>query len=185
LKQTYFIGAGVLVALLAGLGGSLLRATLSSSATEAALSGEEVVEAHSMVGRLRPEFILADLAGAPRRVTEWDGQVLIINFWATWCPPCRKEMPMLIGLQEHYGRAGVQLVGIALDEPRSVQAYSKAMGINYPILIGDSGTIVSSYGNDLGALPYTVIIGRDSKIALVKLGELSREETEKAIRALL
>jgi len=59
------------------------------------------------------------------------------------------------------------------------------MGISYPILIGDSGTIVNSYGNNLGALPYTVIIGRDSKIALVKLGELSREEIEKAIRALL
>ncbi len=92
---------------------------------------------------------------------------------------------MLIGLQEQYGRAGVQLAGIALDEPGSVQAYSESMGINYPILIGDSGAIISSYGNDLGALPYTVIIGRDSKIALVKLGELSREETEKAIRALL
>jgi thiol-disulfide isomerase/thioredoxin len=184
LKQIHFIGAGVLVALLAGLGGFLLRATLSSSATEVAFSREEL-EAHSMAGRLRPEFILADLAGAPRRVTEWDGKVLIINFWATWCSPCRKEIPMLVGLQEHYGRAGMQLIGVALDEPSSVQAYSKAMGINYPILIGDSGTLVNSYGNNLGALPYTVIIGRDSKIALVKLGELSREETEKAIRALL
>jgi thiol-disulfide isomerase/thioredoxin len=184
LKQTYFIGAGVLVALLAGLGGFLLRASLISSETEAGFTTERL-ETHSMVGRLRPEFILADLAGAPRRVTEWDGKVLIINFWATWCPPCRKEIPMLVGLQEHYGRAGMQLIGVALDEPSSVQAYSKAMGINYPILIGDSGTIVNSYGNNLGALPYTVIIGRDSKIALVKLGELSREETEKAIRALL
>ena len=184
MKQTYFIGAGVLVALLAGLGGFLLRASLISSETEAGFTTEQL-GAHSMVERLRPEFILADLAGALHRVIEWDGKVLIINFWATWCPPCRKEIPMLIGLQEHYGRAGMQLIGIALDEPSSVQAYSKAMGINYPILIGDSGTIVSSYGNDLGALPYTVIIGRDSKIALVKLGELSREETEKAIRALL
>ncbi|HYY16480.1 MAG TPA: TlpA disulfide reductase family protein, partial [Gammaproteobacteria bacterium] len=121
----------------------------------------------------------------PRRATEWDGKVVIINFWATWCPPCRKEIPMLIGLQEHYGRIGVQLIGIALDEPSSVQAYSKAMGINYPVLIGDSGTIINSYGNNLGALPYTVIIGRDSKIALVKLGELSREETEKVIHTLL
>jgi thiol-disulfide isomerase/thioredoxin len=184
LKPPYFIGAGVLVALLAGLGGFLLRASLISSETEAAFTTEQL-EAHSMVGRLRPEFILADLAGAPRRVTEWDGKVLIINFWATWCPPCRKEIPMLIGLQEHYGRAGMQLIGIALDEPSSVRAYSKAMGINYPILIGDSGTIVNSYGNNFGALPYTVIVGRDSKIALVKLGELSREEAEKAIRALL
>lgn len=141
--------------------------------------------ADGMIGRLRPEFTLADLEGVPRKVSEWDGKVLIINFWATWCPPCRKEIPAFIQLQKKYGRQGVQFVGIALDDPGNVQAFHKALGINYPVLIGDTGLIARSYGNHFGALPYTVIIGRDSKIALARLGELAQQEAEAVIRGMI
>lgn len=139
----------------------------------------------TVVGHLRPEFTLADLAGAPRKVSEWDGKVLIVNFWATWCPPCRKEIPAFIKLQRKYGDRGVQFVGIALDEPRAVQDFTQAMGINYPILIGDSGAMTQRYGNHLGVLPYTVIIDRSSQIVFVKLGELTPAQAEAAIHDLL
>jgi peroxiredoxin len=176
------MGMGVLVALLAGLSGFLLSLILTTG-QEGTAKPPKVGEA--LIGQVRPEFTLADLKGAPRKVSEWDGKVLIVNFWATWCPPCRKEIPSFIRLQGKYGDRGVQFVGIALDEPSSVQSFTQAMGINYPILIGDSGTITRHYGDHLGVLPYTVIIDRSRKIAFVRLGELSPEEAEAAIQGLI
>ncbi len=139
------------------------------------------------IGQRRPDFTLSDLRGNPRSVSEWDGKVLVINFWATWCPPCRREMPAFVELQEAYGARGLQFLGIAIDEREKVQNFADTYGVNYPILIGELDAIKVSkrYGNRFGALPYTVIVNREGKIVLVQRGELPRDLAEETIRPLL
>jgi len=171
---------------LAGTGGYLLRDALYEEPGQG--TPQVFTQAAALIqGQPRPAFVLPDLQGAPRDVKVWDGKVLVLNFWATWCPPCRDEIPGFIELQTNYGDRGLQIVGVAIDELRATTEYAMTMGINYPLLVGDSDAIevAKSYGNHIGALPYTVVIDRSGRIAFVKHGELSKEEAEKAIRALL
>lgn len=135
----------------------------------------------------RPEFQLTDLGGNLRNIKEWDGKVILLNFWATWCPPCKKEIPAFIELQDKYGSSGFQIIGVAIDQPELVEAYSDSMGVNYPILVGeDEGIdITTQYGNRLNLLPYTVIIDRNSMIRFIKKGEVTKDEIEELIIPLL
>ena len=141
----------------------------------------------SVVGSPRPEFALADTEGTPHNIKEWDGKVLVINFWATWCPPCRKEMPAFIELQEQYGAQGLQFVGVAIDEADKVADFMDTYGVNYPMLLGDLAAIDvgKQYGNRFGALPYTVIVDRQGKIAFTRRGELEKHDAEAEIKKLL
>lgn len=142
---------------------------------------------HASVEKLRPLFKLKDLEGKVRDVKEWDGNVLMINFWATWCPPCRKEMPAFIDLQEKYADKGFTIIGIALDEKQAVIDFTDPMGMNYPILLGDQEgmTLTTAYGNRLGVLPFTVIVDRKGKIIHRKRSELSFEQAEAMIKPLI
>jgi len=135
----------------------------------------------------RPDLRLPDLQGVVRNIGEWDGKVVVVNFWATWCPPCKREIPTFIKLQDIYGPRGVQFIGVAIDDDAAVRDYVKTMGINYPVLIGDSDAIDTSkrYGNHLGALPYTAIIDRAGKITYVQYGELTADVAEQTIKPLL
>jgi len=140
-----------------------------------------------IIGKLRPEFSLPDLEGKMRNIKEWDNKVLVINFWATWCPPCRKEMPAFIELQEQYGEQGLQFIGVAIDTPDAVTDFSDTYGINYPMMVGELEAIEigKKYGNRFGALPYTVITDRSGKIVFVQRGELLKETAENTIKPLL
>ncbi len=144
-------------------------------------------QARAMHNTYRPGFVLPDLEGRLRDVNEWNGRVLVVNFWATWCPPCRKEMPAFIELQERYGSQGLQFVGIALDEVDKVQDFVDTMGVDYPVLVGGDKAmqVAIDYGNGFGALPYTAIIDREGTIVAVYRGELEKEEAERVIKALL
>ena len=139
------------------------------------------------VSNVRPLFKLKDLEDKVRDIKEWDGQVLMINFWATWCPPCRREMPAFIELQEKYKDKGFTIIGIALDEKQAVLDFTDPMGMNYPILMAEQEGIVISkaYGNKLGVLPYTVIVDRKSNIVHRQRTELSYEQVEGMIKPLL
>lgn len=139
------------------------------------------------VSSIRPLFKLKDLEGKTRDVKEWDGQVLMINFWATWCPPCRKEIPAFIKLQEKYIDKGFKIIGIALDEKQAVIDFADPMGVNYPILMAEQEGIAltKAYGNRLGVLPFSVIIDRKGKIIHRHRTELSFEQVESMILPLL
>ncbi len=139
------------------------------------------------LGEPAPAFSLPDLTETPRHSREWRGKVTVVNFWATWCAPCRREIPLLIELQRRYGDQGLQLVGIAVnDEPDQVQAFSDSMGINYPVLVGEQTvTVNEQYGNQRGLLPFTAIVDRQGVLAFRKLGEVKAEQVEKIIRQLL
>lgn len=131
----------------------------------------------------RPAFTLPDTAGQARSVQEWDGKVLVINFWATWCPPCREEIPEFVALQRKYAMRGLQFVGIAIDEPEAVLPFMKAAGVNYPVLLGQLTGIDLSrkYGNRWGALPFTAVIDREGQIVSVNGGSITRREMEQNI----
>ena len=129
------------------------------------------------------EFTLPDLEGKLRRLSEWSGKVIVLNFWATWCPPCREEIPLFIDLQRKYAGRGLQVIGIAIDKKEDVAAYRAAMGINYPLLIGaeDALAIMARYGNSYGSLPYSVIISSHGEIIAHKQGAYTRPELEKLV----
>lgn len=126
----------------------------------------------------RPDFSLQDLEGEVRHINEWDGQYIVLNFWATWCPPCRKEIPEFIALQKKYGSAGLQFIGVAIDDTEAVSQFAMEMGINYPNLIAESEGIAlaNQYGNTYGALPFSVIINRKGQIIGRQVGLLSTQK---------
>lgn len=136
---------------------------------------------------LRPDFVLPDLEGKPHSIAEWDGKILLINFWATWCPPCRDEIPDFLEVRDAYKDKGFEIVGVAIDDADSVRDFVDVLEIDYPILHGkgDAQAISQRYGNRSGALPYSVLIDREGHIRFSGAGRLPRASLEKAIDSLL
>lgn len=138
------------------------------------------------VGKVPPDFTLKSSAGNNLRLSEFIGQVVLINFWATWCSPCRKELPLLNELHERYNRAGFVLIGINIDQDlNKARELANSLGIKFPILFDPENEVSKSYG--LSAMPTTIIIDRSGKTARVFLGyQPGYEKTyEAGIRALL
>ena len=134
-----------------------------------------------------PAFSLKDLDDTTRHSKEWDGKVRMINFWASWCPPCVREIPAFIKLQNDYKDKGLVIIGIALDKKQSVQDFTDPMDINYPILMAEQEGIAlaKAYGNKFGILPYTLIVDRKGRIIYTHRSELTYELAEKVIKPLL
>ena len=122
----------------------------------------------------RPDFTLAALDGGRRSINEWDGEVVVLNFWATWCSPCRREIPVFSALQDEFADAGIQFLGVAIDDPEPVRGFLAEVPMSYPTLYGMESAldVAAAYGNERGTLPYTVIIGRDGAILERFSGEL-------------
>jgi peroxiredoxin len=120
----------------------------------------------SLIGQPRPEFALPDLNNRLRNISEWDGRPLLINFWATWCAPCREEIPAFIAMREKFKVTGFEVVGIALDRAEFVTEFAHELAIPYPLLYGDQDAveILKRYGNGPGTLPYSVFISADGRI---------------------
>ncbi len=140
-------------------------------------------EIGKVIGTPRPEFAVADINGVIRNIKDWDGKVILLNFWATWCPPCLKEIPAFIALQNEYGERGLQIVGVAMDNEEAVRRFNDKLPMNYPVIAGDMETIelARRYGNTIGALPYTVIIDREGIIRATFAGELSKARALQAV----
>ena len=169
---------------------SLTACDKNSSSANAAIDSKQSTQttnAPAAVGSHRPEFSLPDMDGVTHQLSEWDGKVLVVNFWATWCPPCRKETPAFVELQDKYGDKGLQFIGVAIDEKDNVEDFADTYGVNYPMLLGDLEAINTSkaYGNRFGTLPYTVIVDRQGKISFIQRGELLKTTAEEKIKALL
>lgn len=130
---------------------------------------------------------LPDVGGKDQPMAQWKGKVLVVNFWATWCEPCREEMPRFMKLQEQYGGKGLQFVGIAIDQAYKVQQFTSDMHLNYPSLISGYGGIElsRSFGNALGALPFTLVVDRAGRIVQTKLGPMKDEQLQPIIDQLL
>ncbi|HWP94743.1 MAG TPA: TlpA disulfide reductase family protein [Gammaproteobacteria bacterium] len=133
------------------------------------------------------DFELKDLTGTSRSSREWAGKALLINFWATWCPPCRKEIPLLVEAQRKYEAAGLQVVGIAVDNIEAVRGFADEMGVNYPMLVGEQEAldVAASLGAELYGLPVSVLVDRQGNILAVRMGEIRPEEIEGLVQTLL
>ena len=130
---------------------------------------------------------LPDLTGTPQPLDQWQGKVVLVNFWATWCAPCREEIPMLVKLQEKYGRRGLQLVGVAIDQADKVRPYAAEMRMNFPILLASSDGIALArdLGNKAAVLPFTLVLDRSGKIVAREVGALKAPQIESLVSGLL
>lgn len=130
---------------------------------------------------------LPDLQKKPQPLAQWRGKVLVVNFWATWCAPCREEIPIFVKLQEKYGARGLQFVGISIDQYDKTSEFAGNFKINYPTLIGTFDTVEVSRqaGNTKRVLPFTVIFDRAGQIAATEFGGLTSEKLESLLNPLL
>ena len=128
-----------------------------------------------------------DLEGREHALGEWKGWVLVVNFWATWCAPCREEIPVFTAMQNKYGTRGLQIVGLAIDRPDQVRDFAREFGINYPLLIVgfEAVEIMRTLGNTAGALPFNVIYDRSGQAILAKLGSFHADDLESKLLSLL
>lgn len=156
----------------------------ADSTPGAAPTTEPGDDARTVVGEPRPGFSLPSLDGGTRAIGDYDGRVVLLNFWATWCPPCVEEVPALDALQDELGGRGLRVLGVALDEAEPVRAFAREHGVDYPLLTGgrEAFDIAAAYGNGRGTLPYTVVIDREGIVRATHQGALTRDEAREMIR---
>lgn len=158
--------------------------TIAKSDQRASVS-ETIAEARGTEKAPAPEFNLKNLSGKEVKLSDYKGKVVIVNFWATWCGPCRAEIPSFVSLRERYHGRGLEIIGISLDEgdQESVGAFAERFNINYPIVLGTMET-VEAYG-PMNAIPTTFVIDRQGQVRSRHLGMMSFSEIEEAIKDLL
>lgn len=141
----------------------------------------------NLIGQMRPEFTLGSTTGAVLNAADFDGDVLLINFWATWCTPCREEMPMLSALHQRLSPQGFKVLGIALDDVQQAREFVEQLNIRYPNMVGGADVMAVGvvYGNRSGMLPYSVLVDRAGIIQWTSLGELDGQDLENRIKELL
>ena len=134
-----------------------------------------------------PEFRLPDTNGEEISSTRWDGKVLLLNFWATWCPPCLREMPLFDEVQRSHAGDGLQVVAIAIDEQEDVKRFLTEHPVGFPILIGDTDAIEMSrrLGNRMQGLPFTAIFDHQGNLVYAKTGEMTRASLSEHLDPLL
>jgi len=171
-----------IISLLAGIAGYLFSRKQHASPA----SQPPTASAQSSVNTLM-DIQFATSTGQWQKLAAWKGKVLVVNYWATWCPPCREEMPMFSALHEKYQANGVQFVGIGIDSVDKIREYQMSEKIAYPLLVGtlDAMRNSQSLGNTAQALPFTVLINRQGQLDTVKLGKLTEAELEARLQFLL
>ena len=148
-------------------------------------SSDQTTEGPNMKGQQAPDFALQSLDGKTVHLSDYRGKAVLLNFWATWCQPCKIEMPWFADLQSKYASEGLQVLGVAMDEasPEDIGKFAKDLGVNYPVLVGKE-EVGNAYGG-VQFLPATFYIGRDGKVSDKVFGLKGRGEIESAIKKAL
>ena len=136
-------------------------------------------------GQPAPDFSLASVNGQTVKLSDFRGKAVLLNFWATWCEPCKIEMPWFVDLQKKYGPQGLQVIGVAMDDasPKEIAEFAQKMSVNYPVLVGQDAV-----GDQYGGIPYlpsTFYISRDGKVVERVFGLVSRSEIENNVQKAL
>jgi thiol-disulfide isomerase/thioredoxin len=152
----------------------------ASAPDPAEISESAAAAPHPVIPARLPDFSLKDLSGKPTSVESWSGKSLVINFWATWCAPCRREIPLLKTLADNWAGRDLAIVGIAVDYPDKVRAFAEQFKIGYPVLIGeqDALEVAAKFGMTSPALPFTVFTDRRGEVVALFVGELHRPQAD-------
>ena len=156
----------------------------------AALAGGVYLQQHLAAQRagavatapsVAPDFSLLDITGAEHSLAKHHNKLVLVNFWATWCPPCREEIPLLIELQAKHADDGFQVLGIALDQADKVASYAEQIGMNYPAIIAPPAQgfdLMDAYGAQVGGLPFNVLVDTKGQIVFRHEGALTRDQLQ-------
>jgi thiol-disulfide isomerase/thioredoxin len=176
-SRVFLVFASALVALMAGALLYVARIPVESAPLQ-------VVEQPTMPEVVtHPSFVLPDVDGTPHDFSEWQGKNRILNFWATWCAPCRREIPLLKAFQDEQHGNGFQVIGIAVDFPEPVARYAEAAEFNYPILVGeqDAMAVAESSGVEFIGLPFTMFVASDGELLSAYIGELHQSHLDTVV----
>ena len=177
MQRSFLVLAVAFVALMAG---ALFYAARLPVQEQAAPPAPAPTEQLVPAGPVNVMFELADMDGQVRDFSEWAGEHRILNFWATWCAPCRREIPLLKAFQDTHDGDGYRVIGIAVDFPEPVVEYAKAAEFNYPILVGeqDAMAVAEASGVDFIGLPFTMIVDRQGELIGTHMGEIHKEQLD-------
>lgn len=155
-------------------GGYLMRTNLRTDTNPAI----EAANATVATGQDEVRFELPDLTGTVRYSSEWDGTAKLLNFWATWCAPCRREIPLLKKTQDEHAAQNLQIIGIAVDFDKEVVAYAEEAQFNYPVLIGQENAmaVAEASGVDFIGLPFTMVVSADGQLIKTHIGEIFEDQ---------
>ena len=175
---------GIALACLA-VGGYLLWPVVLHRTARAIVESRDVGVSAVKPGKTAPDFILSNAKGERLRLSAYKGKVVLLNFWATWCGPCKTEIPWFVDFETRFQTRGFTVLGVSMDENgwKVINPYVAEHKINYPIVLANE-EVNELYGG-IEALPTTLLIGKDGKVAFLHAGLISREEYEKEIRQLL
>ncbi len=182
MQRSFLVFAIALIALSAGV---LVYRTQMPAVEPPPTSAPEPAAVEIVTEPVYPSFVLPDIDGVERDIAEWTGKHRLLNFWATWCAPCRREIPLLKTFQEEHGDDFV-VIGIAVDFPEEVAAYAEAAEFNYPILVGqeDAMAVAETSGIEFIGMPFTMIVGADGELLNTHTGEILAEDLEHIVDVL-
>lgn len=189
MSRAFLIFATALVALMAGalFYAARMPVDVNESAPAAQAPRTENIEpAAAPVREAYPSFTLPDADGNIYQLSDWDGKHRILNFWATWCAPCRREIPLLKDLQDQHGDAGFQVIGIAVDFPEEVSSYAEAAEFNYPVVVGqqEAMAVAESSGIEFVGLPFTMFVATDGELLSAYIGELHQPQLDTVVEVM-
>ena len=154
---------------------SLLATTLLTACDR----GRQPIFDKSLIGKAAPDFSLSQLGGVkPLTLSDHKGKLVVLNFWASWCPPCREEMPTFIKMQKQHGGEKFTILGVSIEDKEGVQTYANDLKINYPVTYGQDAAskVAAAYGDPDGALPYTVLISPEQQVLDIYTGIIKEDQ---------
>lgn len=168
------IAIALVAVFIAGVAGYFVTATTQETYAPAASISAQAPAPGVPQAEAVLDFSLNDIDGKVRNLSDWQGKARLVNFWATWCAPCRREIPLLKRTQEDHAEDNIQVIGIAVDFPEEVQAYAEEAQFNYPILVGqeDAMAAAEASGIDFIGLPFTMIIAPTGELLTTHIGEM-------------